>query len=84
MPRAGRYFLPEQPLHVIQRGNDRGAVFLPRAITNSISIGSSTVTRSWFIRARLSIGRRYGFPAFGSRKTPWIARLSRLRSAKAV
>jgi len=27
MPRAGRYFLPEQTLHVIQRGNNRGAVF---------------------------------------------------------
>jgi putative transposase len=27
MPRLGRYFLPEQPQHVIQRGNDRQAVF---------------------------------------------------------
>jgi len=27
MPRRGRYFLPDQPLHVIQRGNDRQAVF---------------------------------------------------------
>jgi putative transposase len=27
MARVGRYFLPEQPLHVIQRGNDRQAVF---------------------------------------------------------
>ena len=27
MARAGRYFLPDQPLHVIQRGNSRGAVF---------------------------------------------------------
>ncbi|HEX6120168.1 MAG TPA: hypothetical protein VFZ03_12040 [Dongiaceae bacterium] len=27
MPRLGRYFLPEQPLHVIQRGNDRQAIF---------------------------------------------------------
>jgi putative transposase len=27
MPRLGRYFLPEQPLHVIQRGNNRTAVF---------------------------------------------------------
>jgi putative transposase len=25
--RLGRYFLPDQPLHVIQRGNNRGAVF---------------------------------------------------------
>lgn len=27
MARLGRYFVPEQPLHVIQRGNDRRAVF---------------------------------------------------------
>jgi putative transposase len=27
MPRLGRYFLPDQPLHVIQRGNNRQAVF---------------------------------------------------------
>ena len=27
MPRLGRYFLPEQPLHVIQRGNNRQAIF---------------------------------------------------------
>jgi REP element-mobilizing transposase RayT len=28
MARLGRYFLPEQPLHVIQRGNDRHPIFL--------------------------------------------------------
>jgi putative transposase len=27
MARLGRYFLPDQPLHVIQRGNNRDAVF---------------------------------------------------------
>src|ERR1700676_727879 len=27
MARLGRYFLPDQPLHVIQRGNYRGAIF---------------------------------------------------------
>lgn len=27
MPRLGRYYLPDQPQHVIQRGNDRQAVF---------------------------------------------------------
>jgi REP element-mobilizing transposase RayT len=27
LARLGRYFLPDQPLHVIQRGNNRGAVF---------------------------------------------------------
>ena len=27
MARHGRYFLPEQPLHVIQRGNNRQAIF---------------------------------------------------------
>jgi hypothetical protein len=26
MARLGGYFLPDQPLHVIQRGNNRGAV----------------------------------------------------------
>ena len=27
MARLGRYFLPDQPLHVIQRGNDRASIF---------------------------------------------------------
>jgi putative transposase len=27
MARLGRYFLPDQPLHVIQRGNNRSAIF---------------------------------------------------------
>ena len=27
MARLGRYFLPDQPLHVIQHGNNRGAIF---------------------------------------------------------
>ncbi len=27
MARLGRYFLPEQPLHLIQRGNNREAIF---------------------------------------------------------
>src|SRR5205085_9211047 len=27
MPRHGRYFLPGQPLHLIQRGNNREATF---------------------------------------------------------
>ena len=27
MARLGRYFLPDQPLHVIQRGNNRQAIF---------------------------------------------------------
>jgi REP element-mobilizing transposase RayT len=27
MARLGRYFVPDQPLHIIQRGNDRKAVF---------------------------------------------------------
>jgi putative transposase len=31
MARLGRYFLPDQPLHVIQRGNNRGAVFFAEA-----------------------------------------------------
>jgi putative transposase len=28
MPRLGRVILPDQPLHIIQRGNDRQRVFL--------------------------------------------------------
>jgi putative transposase len=28
MARLGRYFLPQQPLHVIHRGNNRQAIFL--------------------------------------------------------
>ncbi len=31
MARLGRYFLPDQPLHVIQRGNNRGAIFFDDA-----------------------------------------------------
>ena len=31
MARLGRYFLPDQPLHVIQRGNNRGAIFFTEA-----------------------------------------------------
>jgi putative transposase len=31
MARHGRYFLPDQPLHVIQRGNNRGAIFFAAA-----------------------------------------------------
>ncbi|MGH9701297.1 MAG: transposase, partial [Candidatus Acidiferrales bacterium] len=30
MARLGRYFLPHQPLHVIQRGNDRQAIFFAK------------------------------------------------------
>ena len=31
MARLGRYFLPDQPLHVIQRGNNRTAIFFDEA-----------------------------------------------------
>jgi putative transposase len=31
MVRLGRYFLPDQPLHVIQRGNNREAIFFAEA-----------------------------------------------------
>ncbi len=31
MPVAGRYFLPDQPLHVIRRGNSRGPIFFDAA-----------------------------------------------------
>jgi len=33
MARLGRYFLPNQPLHAIQRGNDRQAVSLTHQAT---------------------------------------------------
>jgi hypothetical protein len=31
MARSARYFLPDQPLHIIQRGNNRGAIFFAPA-----------------------------------------------------
>lgn len=31
MARLRRYFLPDQPLHVIQRGNNRDAIFFAAA-----------------------------------------------------
>src|SRR5271166_996122 len=31
MARLGRYFLPDQPLHVIQRGNNRAPIFFDEA-----------------------------------------------------
>jgi putative transposase len=31
MARLGRYFIPGLPLHVVQRGNDRGAIFFASA-----------------------------------------------------
>lgn len=40
MARLGRYFLRDQPLHVIQRGNDRQAVFFtPDDYARLIAIG---------------------------------------------
>ena len=39
MARAGRYFPPDQPLHVIQRGT-------PRTITGSIACRSRKYRRS--------------------------------------
>lgn len=42
MARLGRYFLPDQPLHVIQRGNNRQKIFFsdaPTATARPISPG---------------------------------------------
>ena len=39
MPRRPRLALPGVPLHLIQRGNNRQACFLPRRITASIWSG---------------------------------------------
>jgi putative transposase len=43
MARLGRYFVPDQPLHVIQRGNDRKAVFFED--------GDYVQYRDWLIAA---------------------------------
>jgi len=43
MARLGRYFVPDQPLHVIQRGNDRKAVFF--------ADGDYAQYREWLIAA---------------------------------
>jgi putative transposase len=43
MARLGRYFIPDQPLHVIQRGNDRKAVFF--------ADDDFTYYRDWLIAA---------------------------------
>jgi hypothetical protein len=41
MARLGRYFLPDQPLHVIQGGNNRGALFFaaPRGAAGNAAHG---------------------------------------------
>jgi putative transposase len=43
MARHGRYFLPDQPLHVIQRGNNRSAIFF--------DIGDYQHYREWIAEA---------------------------------
>jgi putative transposase len=48
MARAGRYFLPDQPLHVIQRGNNRQAVFFARDDYEQY--------RSWLVEAASEYG----------------------------
>ena len=48
MSRLGRYFLPGQPLHVIQRGNDRAAIFFDDE--------DRTLYRAWLVEA----AARYG------------------------
>ena len=37
MARLGRFFLADQPLHVIQRGNDRQAIFFRPTTMPSIA-----------------------------------------------
>jgi putative transposase len=48
MARLGRYFLPDQPLHVIQRGNDRQAIFF------------SDEDREQYLAWLLAAAREYG------------------------
>src|SRR5260370_17745074 len=49
MARHGRYFLPDQPLHVIQRGNNRGAIFFAAADYEQY--------RAWLAEAAPEYGR---------------------------
>ncbi len=48
MARLGRYFLPDQPLHVIQRGNNRQAIFF------------SDADRETYLAWLLAAAREYG------------------------
>ena len=48
MARALRYFLPDQPLHVIQRGNNRGAIFFAEA--------DYALYRTWLAEAATQYG----------------------------
>ena len=48
MARGGRYFLPEQPLHVIQRGNNRQPIFFDG--------GDYARYRDWLVEAAASYG----------------------------
>ncbi len=48
--RLGRYFLPDQPLHVIQRGNNRQAIFF--------SDGDREQYRAWLLAAAQEYGCR--------------------------
>ncbi|MGH6891534.1 MAG: transposase [Dongiaceae bacterium] len=50
MARLGRYFLPDQPLHVIQRGNDRHAIFF--------SDRDRTLYCAWLLAAAKEYGCR--------------------------
>ncbi|MCK6454218.1 MAG: hypothetical protein L6R19_25690 [Alphaproteobacteria bacterium] len=48
MARLGRYFLPDQPLHVIQRGNNRGVIFF--------APGDYAQYRAWLAEAAAQYG----------------------------
>jgi putative transposase len=50
MPRPGRYFLPDQPLHVIQRGNNRQPIFF--------AADDYSRYRDWLIEAAAAYGCR--------------------------
>src|SRR5882724_11842009 len=50
MPRPGRYFLPDQPLHVIQRGNNRQPIFF--------ADDDYVRYRDWLIEAAAAYGCR--------------------------
>ena len=50
MARLGRYFLPDQPQHLIQRGNNRGTVFF--------SIDDRVQYLAWLREAAVEFGCR--------------------------
>jgi hypothetical protein len=55
MPRSSRFFLPDQPLHVIQRGNNQRAIFFAEDDRQSPRIGFDEAQPVWTARRRESL-----------------------------